>query len=168
MLTRSSIISFLETWTRVCAMYLADAESTFATTPVNEGRPSEPGAGWITSAPMHPNFHWEHANEEGRNKGQTHDNGRICIVSYKFQCWRQGVWNVVDPPKFDIYPPFTSQDRTPKAKGDSLQADIGIVLLLGSEAFVTFQALGSNTSLHMKLGRIILSQETGLQHSPQS
>jgi hypothetical protein len=33
------------------ATYFAVSESTLPTKAVKEGRPSEPGAGWITSAP---------------------------------------------------------------------------------------------------------------------
>lgn len=33
-------------------MYFDVSESTLPTTEVNEGRPSDPGAGWMTSAPM--------------------------------------------------------------------------------------------------------------------
>jgi hypothetical protein len=32
-------------------MYFAESESTLATSAVKEGRPSDPGAGWMTSAP---------------------------------------------------------------------------------------------------------------------
>lgn len=45
------MISTREACTRLVAMYLALSESTFPTSAVNEGRPSEPGAGWMTSAP---------------------------------------------------------------------------------------------------------------------
>jgi hypothetical protein len=50
--SRSSIISWRDVCTRVAATYLDVAESTLATSEVKEGRPSEPGAGCITSAPM--------------------------------------------------------------------------------------------------------------------
>lgn len=45
MLWRSAIISWRDVCTREVAMYLAVSESTLATRAVNEGRPSEPGAG---------------------------------------------------------------------------------------------------------------------------
>lgn len=32
-------------------IYFAVSESTLLTSAVNDGRPSEPGAGWMTSAP---------------------------------------------------------------------------------------------------------------------
>lgn len=72
------------------AMYLAVSESTLATRDVNDGRPSEPGAGWMTSAPMFS----VRAGRRTELNGHTHDNCRIVRISQNGN--RRGVWDGVD------------------------------------------------------------------------
>lgn len=79
---------------------------------------------------------------------QTHDNGWIGIISQKLH--RQRVRNVIYSSQFDIDPLGTSQQQgIILLLKNSLQANICIVLLLGSETFVALQALSSYSGLKM-------------------
>lgn len=95
--SRSSMSSCLEVCTRQSATYFAVSESTFATRAVNEGRPSAPGAGWMTSALIHI------VNERKlvfQGSSIPHNDRRIMWIGEDRD--RARVGNGVDPTKFNI------------------------------------------------------------------
>jgi hypothetical protein len=80
-------------------MYLAVSESTLATRAVNEGRPSEPGAGWITSAPM--KYNQEGCRQEAKAM-PTHNNRWVARVGQNSH--RLRVRDRVDASQFNVDP----------------------------------------------------------------
>ena len=80
------------------ATYFAVSESTLPTKAVKEGRPSEPGAGWITSAPEE-NMH-SVPDDEGLGKytypsprlDRQDPSGRLQKMDQEW-CWFHPIWH---------------------------------------------------------------------------
>ena len=79
------------------ATYLAVSESTLATKAVNEGRPSDPGAGWMTSAPMQQQVN---TSLLIRDTQLTHHNCRIVWIGQNRD--RRGIRDGIYSPQFNV------------------------------------------------------------------
>ena len=142
---RSSIISWRDVCTQVVATYFAELESTLPTTAVNDGRPSEPGAGCITSAPYYARFSRSTVTNE-RGIAHTHDNGWIEWISEN-GC-RNCIGDKIDTAKFYVYPVNASEQisyRLPKWR--LLQTYIRPVLRLCIITLSRLQALRRDSHL---------------------